>query len=373
MIEGSQRRRERGFQSDNTVRRLFKVRLFGCGMRRVVGNDAVDRAVEDALFDRRNVIGRAQRRVHPVIGIALQKQLIGQQEVMRGGLAGDIAAGRLRLPDSIRAAACRDMADVKLCTGFQRHLQIALRDRILGKTIHALDAERLGNRAFIDNSAVDDRQILAMGNDRKAGFLCLCERGFHHLCGRDRSAVIRERRNAGGFERFIIRELFAFQPDGQRTGLMYIDAGCLCTREKFTYLLRIIHRRRGIRHTEYARDTACKRCRCSGIDVLFVRLTGVAEMHMHIKQSRQCGKSRAVDDAVCLCFDMRPDPGDFAVFQEHIANCVPQAVSRADIADEYGFQRVQPPSFSFMGCSQMPSQLISFSSSISIWTRCPAK
>ena len=35
--------------------------------------------------------------------------------------------------------------------------------------------------------------------------------------------------------------------------------------------------------------------------------------------------------------DAYEDFCDFAVFQENIANCVPQAVSRADIANEYRF------------------------------------
>ena len=64
---------------------------------------------------------------------------------------------------------------------------------------------------------------------------------------------------------------------------------------------------------------------------------------MHIEQAGQNNHPRAVDHAVRLCCDTLPDGGDSAVPDQDIADCVPQAVNRADIADEYGLQGNQPP------------------------------
>ena len=269
---------------------------------------------------------------------------------------------------------------MELRTGFQGKLQIALRDRILGAAVHAFHAEFLGNSALVDNAAVDDCQILAVRDDRQSGFLCLCQRCFHELCGRDGSAVIGQRRDARGFQCFVIGKAFALQSDGQCACLMHVHTGILCAAQKIAHLLRIVHRRVGVRHTEHAGHAACQRRCAAGIDIFFMRLSGVAEMHMHIKQSGQDNQPRAVNHAVCLCCDILPDSGDSAVPDEDIADCVPQAVNRADIADEYGLQRNQPPFYIVLRSAsaggitcQMPSHSISFSSLILIWIRCPAK
>ena len=84
VIKCGQRRGKRGFQPDNAVRGFLEIRFFFCGMRRMVGDDTVDRAVQNARLDCLNVIRRAERRVHAVIGIAAEKQLVGQHKIMRG-------------------------------------------------------------------------------------------------------------------------------------------------------------------------------------------------------------------------------------------------------------------------------------------------
>ena len=96
----------------------------------------------------------------------------------------------------------------------------------------------------------------------------------------------------------------------------------------------MIHRRIGIRHTQHAGHAACQRSSGAGIDILFMRLAGIAEMNVHIKQSRQDGKSRAVDYAVCTGIEMRRDLFDFSVTEQNIADGILLPVNGADIADQ---------------------------------------
>lgn len=68
--------------------------LFLRAVRRVVGRDHVHRAVEDALEQRVPVCLRAQGRVHLEAAV-LAQVVLGQHEVVRCGLAGDVQPLRL--------------------------------------------------------------------------------------------------------------------------------------------------------------------------------------------------------------------------------------------------------------------------------------
>ena len=66
-------------------------------MRGVVGRDCVDRPVPEAHLERGDVIGGPQRRVHLERRVEGAEHLVGQREVMRGGLGSDPQSVRLGL------------------------------------------------------------------------------------------------------------------------------------------------------------------------------------------------------------------------------------------------------------------------------------
>ena len=64
------------------------------GVRRVVGRDAVDRPVAQALDQRLAVVLGAQRRVHLEAGVEAADRLVGEGQVVRRRLAGDLRRPR---------------------------------------------------------------------------------------------------------------------------------------------------------------------------------------------------------------------------------------------------------------------------------------
>ena len=62
-------------------------------MGSVIGNDDVDRAVDNALANRLGICLGAQRRIDLERGVVgLVKIILGQEHVMRGRLAGNLDA-----------------------------------------------------------------------------------------------------------------------------------------------------------------------------------------------------------------------------------------------------------------------------------------
>ena len=82
-------RGEGGLQAGHAHRRLLEGDFLFLGLvRRVVGGDALDRAVAQALDQRLAVGLAAQRRVHlEAARVEAADLLVGEAEVVRGGLA----------------------------------------------------------------------------------------------------------------------------------------------------------------------------------------------------------------------------------------------------------------------------------------------
>ena len=99
-------------------RQLELAVLLVLGVRRVVGDHAVDGAVEKALAKRGRVVGGAQGRVHlevSVVGVG--DVVLAQEQVVRGDLAGDGQAVGLGGAYQVKTLAGGDVADVQGAAG----------------------------------------------------------------------------------------------------------------------------------------------------------------------------------------------------------------------------------------------------------------
>ena len=102
-------------------------------MRRMIGRNGVDRAVDDPLDHRVAIRGLAQRRVHlgvGVVGNRRRQRLVREREVVRRHLAGNPDAAVLRLAHRAQRRAGAHVRDVEVGA------------RQLGEQHAALDAER---------------------------------------------------------------------------------------------------------------------------------------------------------------------------------------------------------------------------------------
>ena len=132
----------------------------------MVGDDGVDGAVKDALDDRLAVLLLAQRRVHAEVGVAASQQLVGHHHVVRRCLAGDPDPSGLGLTDQLNRPFGADVRDVDGGVGTFRQHNLPHGDAVLAGTVHAADAQLLGNLALVDDAAVDDAQILTVADHR---------------------------------------------------------------------------------------------------------------------------------------------------------------------------------------------------------------
>ena len=76
----AKRERERRLQADDPVGRVVELALLGVVVvRRVIGGDAVERAVGERRADRIAILRLAQRRVHLGVGVVSLAPLVGQR------------------------------------------------------------------------------------------------------------------------------------------------------------------------------------------------------------------------------------------------------------------------------------------------------
>ena len=96
-------------------------------VRRVVGDHAVDGAVEKALAKGSRVVCGAQGRVHLEVGVVgVGDVVLAQEQVVRGDLAGDGQAVGLGGAHQVKTLAGGDVADVQRALGEADELDVAV-------------------------------------------------------------------------------------------------------------------------------------------------------------------------------------------------------------------------------------------------------
>ncbi len=151
LVQPAQAEAERGFKAGDAVGRVLELDfLFVRGMRRVVGGDGVDNAVEDAFDHGVAVGGRAQRRIHLGIGVVEADVLFGEQEVMRRDFAGDAQSVAARLAHGGHSRGGGGVRDVQMRARVAQlgdQADVALDEAGLGFGRHAAQAELERQRA----------------------------------------------------------------------------------------------------------------------------------------------------------------------------------------------------------------------------------
>ena len=107
----------------------------------------------DAFADCVAVVRGAERRVHLGVGVVALDRLVGQGEVVRGGLGGDAYAAGLGLADQLDGAPGRDVLDVDASAGVLGEEEVACDHDILGDGGDAGEAEPSRDEPFVHGAA----------------------------------------------------------------------------------------------------------------------------------------------------------------------------------------------------------------------------
>ncbi len=317
----------------------------------MVGGDAVDRAVRQAFSKRVHVGLRAQGRVDFVERVVGGREVVGEQQVVRGDLGGDIPPLVLRPPQQVDAAGGADMADVQPAVDVGGEQAVTGDDRLLRHGRPTGQAEQAGLDAFVHLRA--DRQprlLRVLGDDAVEG-LDVFQRPPHEPGVTDASPVVGEDPHAGGAvgHRPELGHLLTAESDGDRTDWSDVAVPRLPTESP--HLLddaRRVGDRIGVGHRVHRGEPAESSGEGACLDGLGVLPTGFAQVGVQVHQAGQQHRASALVDPAAPLRQTGPDLGDAAVDQTHVGGLlavrphVPQQVGGH--AESFPIAGVDPPS-----------------------------
>ena len=206
---------------------------------------------------------------------------------MRRHLARHARAVLLAFANRAQRRCRAHVADVH---GAARHLgqrDVALHHDRLGHARDAAQAERRGVIALVRHAFALQRGILAMlehGHVEHAGIF---ERSAHQQRRLHRPAVVGNPDASGRAQLRDVGQLLAVR--SLRHGADRIDAREVRLRRLLQDVLgdaRVVVDRRRVRHAGHGGESAGHRRRRAGRDRFLVLLTGLAQMHVHVEQTR---------------------------------------------------------------------------------------
>ena len=183
-------------------------------MGRVVGDDAVERAVFEPFDDGKAVSFLADGRVDFGVGIEGGDDFVGQCKVVRAGLRRDLHAARLGLADELHAAVSRDVADMHGDIKALRKADLAGDDDVFRRADAALEPRERREVPLVDDAAVDERLVLAMAEADKPEVGGVLHGVCHEPRAHDGLAVLAERHRARRLHAADGSQLLALLPLG---------------------------------------------------------------------------------------------------------------------------------------------------------------
>ena len=245
-------------------------------------------APERRRLDQRLAVGlRPQRRVHLHVRVERAHRLVGEQQVVRRGLAGHLRARRLRSLDRVHRLARGHVLHVDAAALVERERAVARHHRRLGHRRYSRHAEQRGHLALVHRAGARQRGILLVQREHPPGQLLVLKRLAHHPRGANGQPVVGEARRAHLGELGHLGEPLALLADGDRGHEAGRDARLaarlLAQRAQHR---RRVHDRLGVGLGEDRAEAAGRSGARAGVDVLLVLAPGRAQVHVRVDEGR---------------------------------------------------------------------------------------
>ena len=295
------------------------------GMRRVVGDDAVDRAVGDAGTKRGGVLGRAQRRIHlEVRVVSVVERGLVEEQVVRADLGRDGQSLRLGRADELHAVRRRDVADVQGAAREAAQLDVTCDLDLLAGGRPAGQAQARAGTALVHHAMLREGADLAVAGDGAVELAHVVHDGAKHAGALDAMSVIREHAGALGDH---IANL------GQRLALLATRAGAdgadvneaagVALGDLVADTLARVDDRVGVGHRGHVREATGSGGSGARLDGLLVLEAGVAEVDVDVGQAGNEVLAVGLDDLGTLGgLDALANPGDALALDEHVHDTV---------------------------------------------------
>ena len=147
----------------------------------------------------------------------------------------------------------------------------------------------------LNQDDIGEKEILAVSDDSHSQLWRELHRVAEIFCVLNRSAVVAESDRSRGLECLQIGGFLAFKPFCYARRNVNPGVGALCLVENIFNGFGIIRDGRGVRHSQKARNASCRRSAAARQNILLVSLSRVAEVNVHIHQSRDRVQSVGAD------------------------------------------------------------------------------
>ena len=295
---------------------------------------------------------RAQRWVDLEDRVVRRRQLVGEQQVMRRDLGGDVPTRGLRLPDQLDRARRRDVADVQPRADVSGEQAVTRDHGLLGHRRPSGQSEPTGQLALVHLGVLGQSRFLGVLGDDTVERLDVLQRPAHQHGVVHAVTVVGEDPHPGGRvgHRTELGQLLAGQADGHGTDGVDVAVAALAAEPPD--LLDDAGRvgdRVGVGHRVHRREAAHRRGLGAGEHGLGVLTPRLAQVGVQVDEAGQCDQTGRVDDLVLALVPVAVERHP-TVLNEDVG--VPLAQDRGALDQVAG--HASAPSLSFEMAGSLP-------------------
>ena len=290
----------------------------------MIGDDNVDGAVDDALTDGLGILLGTQRRVDLERGVVgLVQVVLGQEHVVRGGLAGNLNASGLTGTHDLQAMGGGDVLDVQLGTSQLGDLDVAGDLELLAGSRPTLESQTGRNLALVDLAVADQVLVLAVAHKNLAEHLAVVHAATEHARALHAATVVGEGDGAVGNHIAHLGHGLALKTAGhgaRRIDAAVTDLGSTGLDELHDGA--VIGDGIGVGHGAHAGKAALGSRAGAALDVLFDLVAGLAKVNVHIHQAGDEVLAGKVADLGSLDGEFLADLGDLVAVNQDVNDTV---------------------------------------------------
>ena len=265
----------------------------------MVRRNRVDRPVQQPFDQGRTVRLAAQRRVHLCIGVVASDRLVRQQQVVRRDFRGHAHAAPLGLPDQRHAPGGTDVGHVQPGACVLGEHDVSSHDGFFADRRDSAQAQHDRPRPLMHRPAVAQRCVLAVFDDRQSDLPRIAHRPPQQPSVLHGIPIIRERHRPRGRQRGNRCQLLAQASLGDgRDWQDAAGAGAGSAPLDIFHNGRMVDRRDRVGHAGHGGEPALHGGHGPRRDILLMRLTRIAEVHVHVHQAGRHEKVVRINDAM---------------------------------------------------------------------------
>src|SRR5450759_327561 len=289
--------RKRGFQADDSIRRVGELSLlFVVVVGRVIRSDEIDRSVLHAIAQRFDILRGAKRWIHLRVRVVPPNALLRQREMVGADFRSDSYPALLPPANQLDGSLRAHVREVNVPARQPCEEDVADDHDLLRFRLNPLEAELRADDPFVHRSARRERWLLAMVDHGNLEGARVLERRSHQLRARDRLAVIADRDRAGAHHLPEFGQRLPFLTDRDRADRIYARRlGSLRLADDEAHRRLVVGDRISVRHRANRGESSGRGGPRSGRDRLDIFAPRLPQMTVNIDEARRDDESGTVD------------------------------------------------------------------------------